>query len=67
MQAKLYDHVIVVEIGTVLGVSVLAVVPLMQSEAERKQRFRRSLAMSCALGFVSVACLAVVAYTLVVR
>ena len=29
------------ELGTLLGVSVLAVVPLMQSEREKKQRFRR--------------------------
>ena len=53
------------EVGALLGVSVLAVVPLMQSDRERKQRFRRNLAVSCGLGLVSVACLAVVAYTLV--
>ena len=53
------------ELGTLLGVSVLAVVPLMQSEREKKQRFRRTVAVSCGLGLVTAACLAVVAYTLV--
>ena len=53
------------EVGALLGVSVLAVVPLMQSDRERKQRFRRNLVVSCGLGLVSVACLAVVAYAMV--
>jgi uncharacterized protein involved in exopolysaccharide biosynthesis len=53
------------ELGAVLGVSVLAVVPLMQSDQEKKQRVRRTVAVSCGLGLVTAACLAVVAYTLV--
>jgi polysaccharide chain length determinant protein (PEP-CTERM system associated) len=53
------------EILALLRVNVLAVVPYMQSEKERKVRFLRQVAVGCSLGFVVVACFAVVAYTMV--
>ena len=49
----------------VLGLPVLAVVPLMQSNTERRRAFRLRLLMHLGLGATVSACLAVVAYTFV--
>ena len=50
---------------SVLGLPVLAVVPLMQSNAERRRSFRLRLILNMGLGATVAACLAVVAYTFV--
>jgi len=50
---------------SVLGLPVLAVVPLMQSNAERRRTFRLRLILNMGLGATVAACLAVVAYTFV--
>ena len=50
---------------SVLGLPVLAVVPLMRSNAERRRTFRLRLLMNVGLGATVAACLAVVAYTFV--
>jgi polysaccharide chain length determinant protein (PEP-CTERM system associated) len=49
----------------VLGLPVLAVVPLMRSRAERRRRFRLRLLMNLGLGATVATCLAVVVYTFV--
>ena len=53
------------EIAAVLKVNVLAVVPLMRSEAERRRLLRRQIAIGCGLSATVAACLAVVVYTFV--
>lgn len=53
------------EVAAAFGVNVLAVVPVMQSEAERKKQFRRTTILGCGLGFMVAACLAVVVYTFI--
>jgi polysaccharide chain length determinant protein (PEP-CTERM system associated) len=53
------------EVTDVLKVTVLAVVPLMQSDAERRKALRRRIAVGCSLGATVAACLAVVVYTFV--
>jgi hypothetical protein len=53
------------EVMRVLAVPVLAVVPLMQSDAERRRVFRRRLMVGVGLGSTVTACLAVLAYTFV--
>jgi len=50
------------DLTRLLSLPVLAVVPVMQSDAERRQAFRRHVAGSVALGSTVAACLAVVAY-----
>jgi hypothetical protein len=55
------DH----EVTQLLSVPVLAVVPLMRSASERKWAFRRRVLLVIGLGAMVVACLAVVAYTMV--
>jgi uncharacterized protein involved in exopolysaccharide biosynthesis len=52
------------EVSGVLGLPVLAVVPHMQSDKERKRVFRRRLVVGVCLGSTVTACLAVVVYTL---
>jgi len=51
------------ELVRILNMPVLAVVPLMQSDTERRRAWRRRLAMSAVLGSVVMGCFAVVAYT----
>lgn len=53
------------DLARVLGMPVLAVVPLMQSEQERRRTFQRRIAFGTVLGGTVFACLAVVAYTFV--
>ena len=53
------------EVTRVLAVPVLAVVPLMQSDAERRRLFRRRIIVGVGLGSTVTACLAVLAYTFV--
>jgi hypothetical protein len=53
------------DVLSVLGLPVLAVVPLMQSNAERRRTFRLRLLMNMGLGATVAACLTVVAYTFV--
>jgi polysaccharide chain length determinant protein (PEP-CTERM system associated) len=53
------------EITAVLKVPVLAVVPLMRSEPERKKMMRRRIALGFGLSATVAACLAVVVYTFV--
>jgi polysaccharide chain length determinant protein (PEP-CTERM system associated) len=53
------------EVATVLQLPVLAVVPSMRSEAERRTIFRRKLVIGVGLGSTVTACLAVVVYTMV--
>jgi polysaccharide chain length determinant protein (PEP-CTERM system associated) len=53
------------EVTRVLAVPVLAVVPLMQSDAERQRLFRRRIIVGVGLGSTVTACLAVLAYTFV--
>jgi polysaccharide chain length determinant protein (PEP-CTERM system associated) len=53
------------EVVHVLSLPVLAVVPVMFSEAERQARRRRRLIVGFGLGSTVTACLAVVAYTFV--
>jgi polysaccharide chain length determinant protein (PEP-CTERM system associated) len=50
---------------SVLGLPVLAVVPLMQSNTERRRTFRLRLLVNLGLGTTVAACLAVVTYTFV--
>jgi hypothetical protein len=50
------------EVTRLLALPVLALVPVMQSDAERRRSFRRSVAANVALGTTVTACLAVVAY-----
>jgi polysaccharide chain length determinant protein (PEP-CTERM system associated) len=53
------------DLARVLGMPVLAVVPLMQSDQERRRTFQRRIAVGTVLGGTVLACLAVVAYTFV--
>jgi hypothetical protein len=53
------------ELSRVLGMPVLAVVPLMQSDVERRRAWRRRLATSAVLGSVVIGCLAVTAYAFI--
>ena len=53
------------EIATVLSLPVLAVVPVMLSDGERRSLRRRKLVVSLGLGSTVTACLAVVIYTFV--
>jgi polysaccharide chain length determinant protein (PEP-CTERM system associated) len=53
------------EVAAVLKVNVLAVVPLMRSEAERRKLLRRRIAMGLGLSATVAGCLAVVVYTFV--
>jgi polysaccharide chain length determinant protein (PEP-CTERM system associated) len=53
------------EIAQVLALPVLAVVPLMESAAEKRWAFRKRLLMGFGFGTTVLACLAVVAYTIV--
>jgi hypothetical protein len=48
-----------------LSVPVLAVVPFMRSESERKRDLRKRWALNFALGSTVMGCLAVLAYTFV--
>jgi uncharacterized protein involved in exopolysaccharide biosynthesis len=52
------------EVVEVLAIPVLAVVPRMRSDRERKKLFRRKIVVSFCLASTVTACLAVVAYTL---
>ena len=52
------------EVSGVLGLPVLAVVPRMQSDTERKKMRYRRVFINLGLGSTVTACLAVVAYTL---
>ena len=53
------------DVASVLGLPVLAVVPVMRSDAERRAELRRSWLMNVGLGSAVAVCLAVVAYTFV--
>jgi len=53
------------ELTRVLGLPVLAVVPLMRTEAERRRNLQTRLALNAVLGSGVAACLAVVIYTFV--
>jgi len=53
------------EVTSILALPVLAVVPLMQSDAERKQQTRRRLFIGLGLGSTVLGCLAVLVYTFV--
>lgn len=53
------------EVSRVLGLPVLAVVPLMKSDAERRADFRRRLFLNVGLGSAVCLCLAVLTYTFV--
>jgi polysaccharide chain length determinant protein (PEP-CTERM system associated) len=53
------------EVTNILSLPVLAVVPLMQSDTERKQQTRRRLIIGLGLGSTVLGCLAVLVYTFV--
>ena len=53
------------DIVSVLGLPVLAVVPLMRSHTERRRAFRLRLLLNLGLGTAVAGCLAVVVYTFV--
>jgi len=53
------------EVTTVLSLPVLAVVPLMQAEPDRRSALRRKVLVSVALGTTVLGCLAVLAYAYV--
>jgi len=53
------------EVTRVTGLPVLAVVPVMQSDAERRRFLKWRLAVSLGLGTTVAGCLAVVVYTFV--
>ncbi|MCA1560492.1 MAG: hypothetical protein LC804_09580, partial [Acidobacteria bacterium] len=53
------------EVTSVLSLPVLAVVPLMRSDVERKQVSRRNIAVGIGLGSTVTACLAVLVYTFI--
>ena len=53
------------ELSSVLALPVLAVVPLMESEAERRATFRKRIFLTAGLGSTVAICAAVVAYTFV--
>ena len=53
------------ELGGVLSLPVLAVVPLMLSDVERRTMFRRRLILNLGLGSTVAVCLAVITYSFV--
>jgi succinoglycan biosynthesis transport protein ExoP len=53
------------ELAGVLALPVLAVVPLMQSDNERRAQFRRRLMLNLGLGSAVAVCLAVIGYSFV--
>ena len=53
------------ELGGVLALPVLAVVPLMLSDAERRSKFRKRLILNLSLGSTVAVCLAVITYSFV--
>jgi polysaccharide chain length determinant protein (PEP-CTERM system associated) len=53
------------EVAGLLSLPVLAVVPLMRSDAERRAEFRKQLLLNLGLGSTVAVCLAVLAYTFV--
>ncbi len=53
------------QVTTLIGLPVLAVVPLMQSDAERRKRRTWKMLMHTGLGATVAGCLAIVAYTFV--
>jgi hypothetical protein len=53
------------EVTSVLTLSVLAVIPLMQSAAEKRRAARRRFIVSFGLGSTVVGCIAVLVYTFV--
>jgi capsular polysaccharide biosynthesis protein len=53
------------EVSGVLGLPVLAVVPLMMSDVERRADFRKQMFMGLGFGSTVAVCLAVVAYSFV--
>jgi polysaccharide chain length determinant protein (PEP-CTERM system associated) len=53
------------EITSLLAAPVLAVVPLMQSDLDRRRALRRRLIVGCGLGGTVLGCLAIVVYTFV--
>ena len=53
------------ELGGVLSLPVLAVVPLMESESERRSKFRKRLILNFGLGSTVAVCLAVITYSFV--
>jgi capsular polysaccharide biosynthesis protein len=53
------------DVANVLSLPVLAVVPLMRSDAERKSEFRKNLFLNLGLGSAVAVCFAVLAYTFV--
>lgn len=55
------DH----EVAQVLELPVLAVVPVMRTDAERRAEFRKRLILNLGLGSTVAVCLAVLAYTFV--
>jgi uncharacterized protein involved in exopolysaccharide biosynthesis len=54
------------EVANVLSLPVLAVVPLMRSETERRAAFRKRVLLNVGLGSTVAVCLAVLAYSFVV-
>lgn len=53
------------ELSSVLALPVLAVVPLMESEAERRAAFRKRIFLTAGLGSTVAICAAVVAYAFI--
>jgi len=53
------------ELGGALSLPVLAVVPLMMSDVERRAQFRRRLIMNLGLGSTVAVCIAVLAYSII--
>jgi hypothetical protein len=53
------------DLSQLLGIHVFAVVPLIQSDAERKRAWRRRMALGAVMGSVVIGCLAIFGYTLV--
>jgi hypothetical protein len=53
------------EVTALLGLPVLAVVPLMQSDSDRRRGGRRRLLLNVGWGGAVTACLAVLVYTFV--
>jgi uncharacterized protein involved in exopolysaccharide biosynthesis len=53
------------ELGGILALPVLAVVPLMLSETERRSKFRKRLILNLGLGSTVAVCLAVITYSFV--
>jgi polysaccharide chain length determinant protein (PEP-CTERM system associated) len=53
------------ELGGILTLPVLAVVPLMMSEPERRAQFRKRLILNLGLGSTVAVCLAVITYSFV--